>query len=162
MDSHIEEHDLAKVLDSVAAELNEKLPVTGPSDDGAMVVTSATTVQSVDAPDETPTAPVAPDPAPLAAPSTLPTPSAAPASTGGLDDIKRDALLELRPLVDKLTVSPEEKFDTFLLLIRSTDDADLIGPAHEAAKAITDEARRAEALLDVIKEIDYLTQNKKA
>ena len=81
--------------------------------------------------------------------------------TGPLADIKTDALKELRPLVDKLSVSPEEKFDTYLLLIRSTDDTELIAPAHEAAKAIQDEARRAEALLDIIKEIDYLSRQDK-
>jgi hypothetical protein len=81
--------------------------------------------------------------------------------SAALEAIKKNALVELRPLVGKLTVSPEEKFDTYLLIIRSTDDTDLIGPAHEAAKAITDETRRAEALLDIIKEIDYLSQHKK-
>lgn len=80
-----------------------------------------------------------------------------PVSNGPLESIKKDALVELRPLVDKLNVSAEEKFDTYLLLIRSTDDQDLIAPAHEAAKAIEDETRRAEALLDIIKEIDYLS-----
>lgn len=80
--------------------------------------------------------------------------------SGPLADIKNDALNELRPLVDKLNVSSEEKFDTYLLLIRSTDDESLIAPAHEAAKAIEDEARRAEALLDIIKEIDYLSRPK--
>ena len=74
-----------------------------------------------------------------------------------LDTIKHTALSELRPLVDKLDVSPEEKFDTYLLLIRSTDDKSLIAPAHDAAVAIVDEARRAQALLDIIKEIDYLS-----
>lgn len=81
--------------------------------------------------------------------------------SGPLADIKSDALNELRPLVDKLNVSAEEKFDTYLLLIRSTDDTSLIAPAHEAAKAIEDEAKRAEALLDVIKEIDYLSRQDK-
>lgn len=81
--------------------------------------------------------------------------------TGPLADIKNDALQELRPLVDKLNVSAEEKFDTYLLLIRSTDDTSLIAPAHDAAKAIEDEARRAEALLDIIKEIDYLSRQDK-
>ncbi len=85
--------------------------------------------------------------------------SLAPASTSNdLNVVKQDALNELRPLVDKLDVSPEEKFDTYLLLLRSTDDRDLIAPAHEAAKNIVDEARRAQALLDIIKEIDFLTQ----
>lgn len=87
-------------------------------------------------------------------------PSTQPVGSGdsSLDNIKKDALNELRPLVDKLDVSPEEKYDTYLLLIRSTDDRDLIAPAHEAARGIQDEARRAQALLDIIKEIDYLSQ----
>ena len=86
----------------------------------------------------------------------------APAANPELEAIKKDALLELRPLVNKLAVSPEELFDTYLLLIRSTDDESLIAAAHDAAKEIPDETRRAEALLDVIKEIDYLSQQKKA
>lgn len=76
-----------------------------------------------------------------------------------LDDIKQNALSELRPLVNKLNVSPEEKFDTYLLLLRSTDDTSLIAPAHEAAVAIPDETRKAQALLDIIKEIDFLSQS---
>lgn len=79
-----------------------------------------------------------------------------------LDSIKQDALSELRPLVDKLDVSPEEKFDTYLLLLRSTDDTSLIAPAHESARNIVDEARRAQALLDIIKEIDYLSAGQQA
>lgn len=74
-----------------------------------------------------------------------------------LDNIRNQALTELRPLVDKLNLDPEEKFDIYLLLLRSTDDTALIAPAHEAAKNIADEAKRAEALLDVIKEIDFLS-----
>lgn len=77
-----------------------------------------------------------------------------------LDDIKRQALTELRPLVDKLNLAPEDKFDTLLLLIRTTDDSSLIPQAHEAAKAISDDARRAQALLDVIKEIDFFGRKK--
>jgi len=74
-----------------------------------------------------------------------------------LESIKRDVIIELRPLVDKLELSPEEKFDTYLLLIRSTDDITLIAPAHTAAINIADETKRAQALLDIIKEIDFLS-----
>lgn len=84
-------------------------------------------------------------------------PVAAPTGEGDLTPIKNEAINELRPLVDKLTLPPEEKFDTYLLLIRSTDDRSLIAPAHAAAQAITDEARKAQALLDIIKEIDFLS-----
>lgn len=94
-------------------------------------------------------APVVPD-----MPPAMP---AAPAAATGLDGVKLEAINELRPLVDKLNLSPEEKFDTYLLLIRSTDDKTLVAPAHEAAKMIADEARKAQALLDIIKEIDFLS-----
>jgi hypothetical protein len=79
------------------------------------------------------------------------------ANTDDLNSIKKDAIAELRPLVDKLDLEPEEKFDTYLLLLRSTDDKELIAPAHIAAQNIADESRRAQALLDIIKEIDYLS-----
>jgi hypothetical protein len=103
-----------------------------------------------------------PAPAPAAPPLPAAEPVAAPAATpaapaGDLAGVKQEAIVELRPLVDKLNLSPDEMFDTYLLLIRSTDDRSLIGPAHEAAKAITDETKKAQALLDIIKEIDFLS-----
>lgn len=103
-----------------------------------------------------------PEPAPEPEPAAQPKPAKAsntvvPAASSDLDSVKNEAIKELRPLVDKLNISAEEKFDTYLLLIRSTDDKTLIAPAHEAAKNIADESRRAQALLDVIKEIDFLS-----
>jgi len=79
-------------------------------------------------------------------------------SSSELDGIKLDALKELRPLMDKVDLPAEEKFDTYLMLIRSTDDSTLIAPAHTAAQNIADEKRKAEALLEIIKEIDYLSR----
>lgn len=93
---------------------------------------------------------------PVATPEVVAESSFTPA-TSELDGIKKDAIVELRPLVDKLDLAPEEKFDTYLLLLRSTDDKSLVEPAHEAAKNIPDESRRAQALLDIIKEIDFLS-----
>jgi hypothetical protein len=86
----------------------------------------------------------------------------APATTGDseLDGLKASALEELRPLVGKLNLPAEERFDTLLLIIRSTDDQSLLGQAHDAAKEITDDGRRAQALLDVIKEIDYFSSKR--
>ena len=115
---------------------------------------------TVDPPAEEPAANqfAAPIPNPVAAPD--PAPMAPPVNNSAdqnLADVKQAALTELRPLIDKLDVDPEEKFNTYLLLVRSTDDKDLIAPAHEAAKAITDEAKKAQALLDIIKEIDFLS-----
>lgn len=77
---------------------------------------------------------------------------------GDLESIKKNALGELRPIIDKVDLPAEEKFDTYLMLIRSTDDKDLIAPAHAVALTIADDKRKAEALLDIIKEIDYLSR----
>lgn len=93
-------------------------------------------------------------PAPADTPASMPP---LPAANTGLEAIKHDALNELRPLVDKLNLSAEEKFDTYLLIIRSTDDSTLVAPAFEAARAIADEAGRAQALFEIVKEIDYLS-----
>ncbi len=97
----------------------------------------------------------APDPAAITPSSPDPVSSTSPE----LDNIKKSALSELRPLVDKLDLPAEDKFDTLLLLIRSTDDSSLIPAAHTAATQIADEKRRAQALLDIIKEIDFFGQN---
>ena len=112
------------------------------------------------------TTPITPDPIPTTTISEDPTPPAgAPpisSSDSSLSDIKQDALKELRPLVEKLELPADEKFDTLLLIIRSTDDVSLLPEAHNAARAIADETRRAQALLDVIKEIDYFGQQSKS
>lgn len=119
------------------------------ADDTALTAALDEAVQSLPDPvvGPSPTAPVEP-PAQHGAPHT---------GSNELDEIKQDALKQLRPLVDKLDLKADEKFDTLLLIIRSTDDKSLLGPAHKAAKAIEDDTKRAQALLDVIKEIDYFS-----
>ena len=153
-----DDQELAKALAGVLPDAGSSIP---PVPSIPVTIDPAMQFQ------ETPIAPSAPlyapqiDPLPTyeqPAPEVTPIPISVP---GSLEDIKKNALLELRPLIDKVTLPTEEKFDTYLMLIRSTDDASLIGPAHEAAQAIPDETRRAEALLDIIKEIDYLSNSGK-
>lgn len=97
-----------------------------------------------------------------AAASPLPTPNApsAPAPAGNLNDIKKNAIDSLKPLLGKLQSSPEDTFDAYLLIIRSTDDSSLINEAYAAAQNISDETRKAQALLEIVKEIDYLSNPK--
>lgn len=140
-------------------ELAKALAGVLPEDDSTTDANSPTGMQFEEtagpaAPAVPPVAPIMPEPTTPTAPATPVTPAAA----DDLDDIKLDALKELRPLMDKVDLPAEEKFDTYLMLIRSTDDKSLIGPAHTAAQGIADEKRKAEALLDVIKEIDYLSR----
>ena len=151
-----DDQELAKVLAGVNQETDQALEF-----EQTPVITPAADATAPVAPADTPVV----DPAPVAAPDPTPAPAftmpAMPTTASDdLESIKKNALQELRPLVDKLDINPEEKFDTYLLLLRSTDDKALISPAYAAAQAITDEARKAQALLDVIKEIDYLSTPK--
>jgi hypothetical protein len=153
-----DDQELAKVLAGVNQQAEEAaaMPVT---DDASASVQDTPPAEE---PMPTPPPTAVTEPEVVSAPDATSIPVTPPSGSGDLDSIKKDALNELRPLVDKLDVSPEEKFDTYLLLLRSTDDKALIAPAHDAAKGIADEARRAQALLDIIKEIDYLAGPKPA
>lgn len=75
-------------------------------------------------------------------------------------DIKRQALQELSPLIDNLEQTPEEKYKTTMMMIQAADDKSLIPTAYSAAKKISDDTARAQALLDIINEINYFTQPK--
>lgn len=141
--ANTDDQELAKVLAGIDEE-NETVQ-QGAAQQPGVAPAPAQNAQS-----NTPPAIQKHQPAPAPASST-------PAGTG-IDEIKARAIDELRPLVGKLSIAPEEKFDTYLLLLRSTDDKSLIAPAHETALKIEDEARRAQALLDIIKEIDFLSQ----
>ncbi len=149
-----DDQELAKVLAGVSqdigAPVDQSAVTTNPmtEESASQGVQPIQDDQSLAPAIEMPTMPEAPVVAPMS-------------GSSDLDSIKLEALNELRPLVDKLDVPAEERFDTYLLLLRSTDDRDLIAPAHQAAKNIPDEARRAQALLDIIKEIDFLSQAQK-
>jgi len=77
--------------------------------------------------------------------------------TDDLINIKQEALQQLKPLVNHLDQTPEEKFRTTMMMIQAVDDQTLIPRAYEAAKDIPDEKARAQALLDVVNEINYFT-----
>jgi hypothetical protein len=113
----------------------------------------------MDPPASAPSAPVATTPASDS--STPPLPPSVPAADDGLVNLKQQALNNLAPLVNHLDQSPEEKFKTTMMLIQASDNSSLIKDAYEAANKITDEKARAQALLDVVNEINYFTQKDK-
>jgi hypothetical protein len=108
--------------------------------------------------------------APTAAPSGTPMvvdPVALTSPSGGnvpndLIELKQSALQELSPLVGHLEQTPEEKFRTTMMMIQASDDQTMLPAAFQAAKEIKDEKARAQALLDVINEINYFTQQHEA
>jgi hypothetical protein len=103
-----------------------------------------------------------PKPAPLPPMS----PPSSPSSENKSDDetikelmsIKQEALQKLMPMVDEIEQTPEEHFRTLMMMIQASDDDGLVAKAYESAKAIEDEHARAQALLDIVNEINYFTQ----
>lgn len=75
-----------------------------------------------------------------------------------LIEIKRQALSQLAPLLKHLDQTPEDKFRTTMMMIQASDDQTLVKTAYEAALGISDEKTRAQALLDIVNEINYFTQ----
>lgn len=85
----------------------------------------------------------------------------APVDSDDTDELvrmKQEALQHLQPLVDTLQQSPEEEFRTIMMMIQATDDKTMLKKALESAKRIKDDKIRAQAMLDVINEINYFTQ----
>lgn len=80
------------------------------------------------------------------------------APTDDLLDIKQNALQALTPLIDHLEQSPSEKFRTTMMMIQASDNHSLIKVAYDAAQKIENEKERAQALLDIVNEINYFTQ----
>jgi hypothetical protein len=87
------------------------------------------------------------------------TPASIPsANNDSLLDIKQKALGQLAPLVDTLDQNPEEKFQTTMMMIQANDNQKLLSVAYQTAQNITDDKKRAQALLDVINEVNYFLQ----
>lgn len=89
-----------------------------------------------------------------------PTSSVPTGDSNDLMSIKRQALQQLSPLVNHLDQAPEEEFRTTMMMIQASDDQSLLQKAYDAAQKITDEKSRAQALLDIVNEINYFTQPK--
>lgn len=89
-----------------------------------------------------------------------PAPASAPApSDDELLGIKEQALKQLSPLIGQLDQNPEEKFHTTMRIIQASDNHSLIKEAYQAAQQIDDEKVRAQALLDIVNEINYFTKD---
>lgn len=126
--------DISKIVDDINAS----------TDDGA-------SKPSVPAEPEVKPAPETP------APADEPTLSETPPE---LMEVKKGALQELSPLLDELDQPADEKLNILMMTIQATDDQALLPQALETAKKIEDKKARAEAMLDIIQEINYFTKKK--
>lgn len=111
-------------------------------------------------PAPTPTSP-APTTVPEPAPS-APTPSTTgPTETQSYDNpnvhqIKEAALRDLIPLIDRLKMTPSQKFHLYRDIFEDLRNYTVLEPAYQTAKEIPDETERAQALLYLVEAIDKM------
>lgn len=139
----------AQVVSADNTALNIPAPVTDPPSAPAV---SGDTASDFSIPDQ---------PQPVGPPthdSAVPGSATNTIADDELLSLKQQALQQLSPLVGHLDQTPEEKFRTTMMMIQAADNQALLKAAYEAAQAIPDEKARAQALLDVVNEINYFTQ----
>ncbi len=73
-----------------------------------------------------------------------------------LDKVKTMALGDLRPILEKVDIPIEKKFMIYKDILELTEDKACIEPAYNAARDITDEKARGEALIFIVEFIDKL------
>ena len=164
------DNDLQKAIDDITKNTNTDPvfsdPVAAPSsvpegDTGAL----AEPVGPF--PEPLPPAPVEPEPiAPipdLAAPvmdtpAPMPAPEEIAPIPANLDihQIKEAALRDLLPLLDRLSMSPSQKFNLYRDIFENLRDYTVLAPAYNAAKEIPDDTERGEALLYLVESIDKM------
>lgn len=103
------------------------------------------------APEVSTTVPEVPITEPATAEVNTPETFKAPEKEADLEEIEKEALKELYPLLDKVSLSAEEKFDICMKVYDT--DKNAISGALEAAKGFADETKKAEALLKIVETI---------
>lgn len=121
-------------------------------------------LESINIPDlEVPAPTPAPEPAPSPTPEPTPEVNLTPAEPSpempvnlNMHQIKEAALRDLVPLLDHLNLNPNQKFNIYRNIFEELRDYTVLEPAYLAAKEISDDTDRAEALLYLVESIDKM------
>ncbi len=109
------------------------------------------------APEPVALAPAAPEPT-LAAPEPAPAHTQSMFNSSNLNtrQVKEAALRDLIPLLDRLNMTPSQKFNICRNIFEDLRDYTVLEQAYRAATEITNETERAEALLYLVESIDKM------
>lgn len=100
-------------------------------------------------------APATPEEAPVIAP--VITDEDSNVDSNNIQHVKDSALRDLLPLLDKMNISPSQKFNICKDAFESLRDYTILDYAYKAAKRITDDGERGEALLYIVEVIDRIS-----
>ena len=109
------------------------------------------------APEPVAPAPVIPEPAPVV-PEPAPAPVQSMFNSPNLNtrQVKEAALRDLIPLLDRLNMTPSQKFNICRNIFEDLRDYTVLEQAYRAATEIANETERAEALLYLVESIDKM------
>lgn len=109
------------------------------------------------APEPVAPAPAIPEPAPVV-PEPAPAPVQSMFNSSNLNtrQVKEAALRDLIPLLDRLNMTPSQKFNICRNIFEDLRDYTVLEQAYRAATEIANETERAEALLYLVESIDKM------
>ena len=159
---------LDMALPGVAPETPETAPGLTPEPGADLMNQAPASIEEQAAAEMTTPPEVAPDftpgitsEAPEMAPETAPAdladsvidlPETTPETPSELSSVKQSMIQDLIPLMDKVSLDANKKFDLYKEVIDSTHDKSMVPAAYEVAKGISDDTLKAEALLYLINE----------
>ena len=167
------DNDLQKAIDDITKTTNVDPvfsdPVAAPSsipegDTGTIEpvgpfpepVPEPTTVEAPDIPVPTSDAPVAPTIPEPAIDYSVPEPTSTDNQSLSTSEVKKAALRDLVPLLDKVHMDETQRFNIYRDVFEELKDYTVLEPAYEAAREIPDETKRAESLLYLVEAIDRM------
>lgn len=115
-----------------------------------------TSVEMTMPPEPAPAPTLAPGPAPAPIIETITTTSAPEPASLNMHQIKEAALRDLLPLLDRLNMNASQKFGIYRDVFEDLRDYTILEPAYKAAKNISDDTERANALLYLVESIDKM------
>lgn len=143
--SSVPEGDTGELGEPIGPFPEPQISITAPAPEPIAPLEAMSGVPELNMPTEQP----APAPAPVA--ETEPAPQAL-----GTAEIKKAALRDLVPLLAKISLDPAQKFDIYRDIFENLKDYTILDPAYHTAREITDETRRAEALLYLVEAINKM------
>ena len=108
------------------------------------------------------TAPITPESTTVASSAPITAPESTPNATSNLSpslnarQIKESALRDLVPLLDRINITPSQKFNICRNVFKDLRDYTVLDQAYRAASGIPDDTERAEALLFLVEAIDKM------
>lgn len=76
-----------------------------------------------------------------------------------LETLRTQILSEIAPLIKNSNFDPSQKFNLLLSIARESGETSDFSSAHEAASQIKEDTDRANALLDLLEELDVALGN---